>query len=377
MGEMRRVPCTIMRGGTSKAIFLKGNHLPQDKESRDNLILEIFGSPDVRQIDGLGGADPLTSKLAIIGPATRPDADVDYTFGQVSLNNPYIDYSGNCGNISSAVGPFAIDEGFVTATGSLTVVKIHNTNTGKMLIAEVPTENGLAKVGGDCKIDGVPGTGAKIMMDFSDTAGSVCGKMLPTGNPVDSIETSAGPIEASLVDVSNPCVFIRAKDIGMTGRETPQQVNSNAKLLQLLEEIRAKAAILFGMAPDVETASAKTPAFPMIAFVAPRESYTEFATGRTIEKEQVDFLSRMMFMQVLHKTYPGTGTACTGAAAKIPGTIVHEAIPHIDSIDTIRIGHPAGVIDVEARFNQGQLARVAFSRTARRIMEGYVFVRNQ
>lgn len=375
MADMNRLPCTIMRGGTSKGIFLKSNHLPQDKELRDKLILEVFGSPDVRQIDGLGGADPLTSKLAIIGPASRPDADVDYTFGQVSINFPYVDYSGNCGNISSAVGPYAIDEGFVAATGSLTTVRIHNTNTGKILIAEVPTEDGLAKVNGDCKIDGVPGSGAKIMLDFSDTSGSVCGKMLPTGNPVDTIETSEGPIDASLVDVSNPCVFIRAKDIGMTGRETPQEVNGNAKLLKLLEEIRAKAAILFGMAPDIETATAKSPAFPMIAFVAPRESYTDFTSGRTIEKEQVDFLSRMMFMQVLHKTYPGTGTACTGAAAKIPGTIVHEAIPHIDSIDTIRIGHPAGVIEVEARFSQGKLARVAFSRTARRIMEGYVFVR--
>ena len=377
MRETRRIPCTIMRGGTSKAVFLKANHLPQDKEARDKLILEIFGSPDVRQIDGLGGADPLSSKLAIIGPASRPDADVDYTFGQVSINKPYIDYSGNCGNISSAVGPFAIDEGLVAATGDVTVVRIHNTNTNKILVAEVPTEDGMAKISGDCVIDGVPGTGAKIMLDFSDTTGSVCGKLLPTGNPVDVIETSVGPIQASMVDVSNPCVFIRAKDVGMTGRETPQEVNSNAQLLKLLEEIRAKAAIVFGMAPDVETASAKTPAFPMIAFVAPRESYIDFSTGRTIEKEQIDFLSRMMFMQVLHKTYPGTGTACTGAAAKIPGTIVHEAIPHIDEINTIRIGHPAGVIEVEASFTDNKLSRVAFSRTARRIMEGYALVRNR
>jgi methylitaconate Delta-isomerase len=214
------------------------------------------------------------------------------------------------------------------------------------------------------------------MMDFSGTVGAVSGKLLPTGNPVDTIETSAGPIQASLVDVSNPCVFIRAKDVGMTGRETPQEVNSNAALLKLLEEIRAKAGVMFGMAKDPAEASQKNPAFPMIAFVAPRASYTDFTSGKTIEQDQVDFLSRMMFMQVLHKTYPGTGTACTGAAAKIPGTIVHEAIPHIDSIDLIRIGHPAGVIDVEAKFADGQLTRVAFSRTARRLMEGYAFVRN-
>ncbi len=374
MGEMKRIPCTIMRGGTSKAIFLKANHLPQDPVLRDKTILAIFGSPDVRQIDGLGGADPLTSKLAIIGPSSHPEADVDYTFGQVSINSPYIDYSGNCGNISSAVGPYAIDEGYVKAEEPVTKVRIHNTNTGKILIAEVPVVNGRAKVTGDCKIDGVPGTGAKILMDFADTAGSVTGKLLPTGNPRDTIMTSIGPLEVSIVDVSNPCVFVRAKDIGMKGTETPQEVNGNSRILALLEEIRTITTVMIGMAPDVKTATEKSPAFPMIAFVAPADNYTDFTTGRVIEKNQVDFLSRMMFMQVLHKTYPGTGTACTGAAAKIPGTLVHEAIPHIDIITTVRIGHPAGIIEVEAAVAEGKVTRCAFARTARRIMEGYVFV---
>ncbi len=375
MSEMQRIPCVIMRGGTSKAMFLKANHLPQDRAERDKTILAIFGSPDVRQIDGLGGADPLTSKLAIIGPSTHPEADIDYTFGQVSITAPYIDYTGNCGNISSAVGPFAIDEGFVAAKEPLTTVRIHNTNTGRILVAEVPTVDGLAKVNGDCKIDGVPGTGARIMMDFSGTAGSATDRLLPTGKPVDTIATSNGPLQVSIVDVSNPCVFVRAKDIGMTGRETPQQVNGNAALLSLLEEIRAQATVMIGMAPDVQTATEKSPAFPMIAFVAPAADYIDFTTGQTIAADQIDFLSRMMFMQVLHKTYPGTGTACTGAAAKIPGTLVHEAIPHIDNISVIRIGHPAGVIEIEAAVDKGELRRAAFSRTARRLMEGYVFVR--
>lgn len=374
MSEIERIPCVIMRGGTSKAMFLKANHLPQDPAERDKTILAIFGSPDIRQIDGLGGADPLTSKLAIIAPATHPGADIDYTFGQVSITAPYIDYTGNCGNISSAVGPFAIDEGFVAAREPLTTVRIHNTNTGRILVAEVPTVNGRARVNGDCKIDGVPGTGARIMMDFSGTAGSATDRLLPTGKPVDTIATSKGPLQVSIVDVSNPCVFIRAKDIGMTGRETPQQVNGNGALLSLLEEIRAQAAVMIGMAPDVQTATQKSPAFPMIAFVAPAADYIDFTTGQTIAAAQVDFLSRMMFMQVLHKTYPGTGTACTGAAAKIPGTLVHEAIPHIDDISVVRIGHPAGVIEIEAAVDGGELVRAAFSRTARRIMEGYVFV---
>lgn len=374
MKEMMRIPCCIMRGGTSKAIFLKSNHLPQNEAVRDQVILRIFGSPDVRQIDGLAGADPLTSKLAIIGPSTHPDADVDYTFGQVSINKPLIDYSGNCGNISSAVGPFAIDEGFVKAVEPITTVRIHNTNTGKMLYAEVPVVDGRAKVLGDCKIDGVPGTGAKILMDFSDTAGSSTGKLLPTGRPVDTIQTSKGPLDISIVDVANPCVFLRAKDIGMKGTESPQEINSNNGLLAFLEEVRAKATVMIGMSPDEAAATAKSPAFPMIAFVAPREDYQDFTSGKTIKKDQTDFVSRLMFMQVLHKTYPGTGTACTGAAAKIPGTIVNEVIPHIDSISVIRIGHPAGVIEVEAEIKDSRLTRAAFARTARRIMEGYVYV---
>jgi 2-methylaconitate cis-trans-isomerase PrpF len=374
MEEVIRIPCVIMRGGTSKALFLKENDLPKDKVLRDKIILALFGSPDVRQIDGLAGADPLTSKLAIIGPPSREDADVDYTFGQVSINDSVIDYSGNCGNISSAVGPFAIEESIVRATEPLTKVRIHNTNTGKILIADVQIKNSRPAVSGPCRIDGVPGTAAPIMMDFAATAGSSTGKLLPTGNPVDKIETSKGPIEVSMVDVSNPCIFIRARDVNMKGTESPQDINGNKDLLNYLEEIRSKCCVMMGKAKTQEEASRYSPAFPMIAFVAQAQDYEDFTSGRTIKKSDADFVSRMMFMQVLHKTYPGTGTACTGAAAKIPGTIVHEAIPHIDSIETIRIGHPAGIIPVAAEVKDGEVKKAVIERTARRLMEGYAFV---
>ena len=198
MSDQMRIPCVIMRAGTSKGIFIKENDLPKDQALRDKTILAIFGSPDVRQIDGLAGADPLTSKLAIIGPSTRDDADVDYTFGQVSIDGTVIDYSGNCGNISSGVGPFAIDESMVRAEEGVTMVRIHNTNTGKILRAEVEVRDGKAVVSGNCKIDGVPGTSAPILMDFASTAGAATGKLLPTGNVVDVIETSKGAIEASM-----------------------------------------------------------------------------------------------------------------------------------------------------------------------------------
>jgi 2-methylaconitate cis-trans-isomerase PrpF len=354
------------------------NNLPRDKAVRDNVICRIFGSPDVRQIDGLAGADPLTSKLAIIGPASRTDADVDYTFGQVGINKGYIDYSGNCGNISSAVGPFAIQEGLVRAGAELTRVRIHNTNTGKIIVADVPMADGEVAVLGDCVCDGVPGTGAKIMLDWSDTAGSVTGKLLPTGHPTDIVDIPGfGPLTVSLVDAANPMVFVRAKDLKLTGIETPQQVNGNAALLTLLEAIRGTAAVMIGMATDLKEALEKCPAFPMIAFVSPPADYVDFTTGKPIRAGDVDLVSRLMFMQVIHKTYAGTGTICTGAAARIPGTVVHEVTnPKVGKL--IRIGHPAGVIDIEvdATCKDGKVAltRAAISRTARRLMEGYAYV---
>ena len=380
MSQTEKINCVIMRGGTSKGIFLKVNDLPQAHDKRDQKICEIFGSPDIRQIDGLGGADALTSKLAIISPATRPDADVDYTFGQVSITKPYIDYSGNCGNISAAVGPFAIDEGLVKAQEGITTVRIHNTNTQKIIVAEVPTADGKASVVGDCAIAGVPGTGAKIMLDYSDTAGAATGKLLPTGNVKDVLEIPGyGPVTVSIVDAANPVVYVAAKDLKLRGTETPQEVDGNKELLQLLEQIRGAAAVKIGMAKTPEDSLANGPAFPMLAFVSPAADYKDFTTGKLISASEVDVVSRLMFMQKMHKTYAGTGTICTGAAAKITGTVVNEAIMDVEQKSCIRIGHPAGVIEVEVaveeRSGQVALTRAAMSRTARRIMEGYVYVR--
>jgi len=363
-----------MRGGTSKGIYIKANDLPLEQEERDKVILSIFGSPDIRQIDGIAGADPLTSKLAIIGPSTHPQADVDYTFAQVSITDAYVDYSGNCGNISAGVAPFAIDESFVKARQPVTKVCIHNTNTGKLLYSEVQVEEGKAKVSGDCKIDGVPGTGAPILMDFSGTAGAATGKVLPTGNPVDTIRTSKGDLEVSIVDVANPCIFVRAEDVQMQGTEVPDVIDGNKELLDYLEEIRSKCCVIIGMAKTEAQARTKSPAFPMIAFVTAASDYQDFSSGETIRKNEIDFVSRLMFMQVLHKTYAGTATACTGAAAKIKGTIVNQIIPDVDNIETIRIGHPAGVIPVVAQVDGLEVKKAALIRTARRMMEGYVFV---
>lgn len=375
-----KIRCAILRGGTSKGIFLLQNDLPQDAVERDNVICKIFGSPDLRQIDGLGGADPLTSKVAIIGRSTRPDADIDYTFGQVSIDSAYIDYSGNCGNISAGVGPFAIDEGLVNARESITVVKIHNTNTGKIIVAEVPTYHGKAAVDGECSIDGVPGTGAKIMLDYSDTAGAITGKMLPTGNPCDVLDIPDwGPLTVSIVDVANPVVFVRAQDINLIGTEGPREVNGNSEVLKLLERIRGTAAVKIGMAKDLKDALERSPAFPMLAFISAPAEYKSFTTGNEISSKNTDVVSRLMFMQTMHKTYAGTGTICTGAAIKIPGTIVNELAKEADEKSIFRIGHPSGIIEVDVEVkmfgSQINLIRAAMSRTARRIMDGYVYIR--
>ena len=375
MSDQFRIPCVIMRGGTSKGIYLKANDLPSDPALRDKVILSIFGSPDKRQIDGLAGADPLTSKLAIIGPPSVPGADVDYTFAQVSITDSVVDFNGNCGNISSGVGPFAIDESIVRAVEPETRVAIWNTNTQKMLYAIVPVENGKAKVTGDTEIAGVPGTAAAIQMDFSGTAGAATGKVLPTGNPVDVIQTSRGPIEVSIVDCANPVVFTRAESVGMKGTESQEEIDGNPELLAYLEEIRGIGATMIGMAKDPADATKNSPAFPMVAFITEAQDYYYPAGKKQIKKDEVDFVSRLMFMQVLHKTYAGTATACTGAAAKIKGTLVNQVIENIDQKEIIRIGHPAGVIPVAAQVDENNtVKKAALIRTARRLMEGYALL---
>lgn len=374
--ESIRIPCVIMRGGTSKGIYFLGNHLPPDPQKRDLAILSVFGSPDARQIDGLGGADPLTSKAAIINPSSRPDADVEYTFGQVDIKSSFIDYSSNCGNISSGVGPFAISQGLVKAESPITVVRIYNTNTNKIFEAEVPVKDGIPLCEGNYQIDGVPGTGAKISLNLAGTVGSKTGRLLPTGNPSDILHIKGiGALEVSMVDAASPMVFVRAHDIGLKGTESPADIDCIPDMLQLLEEIRTEAAVVMGISPDKITARQKIRAVPMIAFVAPPMDYRSHLTGLPIPADSIDFVSRDMFMQIMHKTYSGTATVCTGCAAVTPGTLVHEAMGTSRTSGPIRIGHPGGVIEADMiRDDNGTITRAAIGRTARRIMEGYVYI---
>ncbi|MGI6423656.1 MAG: PrpF domain-containing protein [Tepidanaerobacteraceae bacterium] len=275
--QMNKFRVAIYRGGTSKGIFINRNQLPKDPLKRDRIINAIFGSPDLRQIDGLGGADVLTSKLAIIGPSTRPDADIDYTFAQVSFETEFVDYSGNCGNISSAVGPYAIDEGFVDPVEPITKVKIHLTNTGNIIVAEVPVVDGKASVEGDCKIDGVPGTGSKIMLDFSDLAGAFTGNLLPTGNAKDVLDLPGyGKFTVSIVDAANPLVFIRAEELGLTGTETADEIETDKALMEKIERIRGAVAEKIGMVESWDQAAKKTPYIPFFFYNKPAPNLRYF-----------------------------------------------------------------------------------------------------
>ncbi|MFH1382124.1 MAG: PrpF domain-containing protein [Chloroflexota bacterium] len=374
------IRCSIMRGGTSKAVFLMKNDLPADEKLRDKIIRRIFGAPDVREIDGLGGADPLTSKLAIIGPPTRKDCDVDYFFGQVNIVSPMIDYVGNCGNISSAVGPFAIDEGLVNAVEPVTTVRIHQVNTKSVIIAQVPVKGKKAEVEGNHAILGVPGTGAKIVLDFADSAGSITGKLLPTGNVTDVLHvTGEGDFEVSLVDAANPLVFVRAKDLGLTGAETPQEIDSNAKLLARIEKIRSFAAEKIGVVDDWHKATSERPYVPFFAICAPPIAYTDWTTGKPVKAESIDLSIRLLFMQVMHKAYPVTGAICTVAAGMIPGTIVNQVSRRgIIERGVLRIGHPAGIILPEGKVAKEKgafvLKKAAVDRTARCLMKGYAYI---
>lgn len=375
--QQLRIPCVFMRGGTSRGAYLWADDLPSDPEARDQVILAVYGSPDVRQIDGLGGADTLTSKVAILAPSARPDADVDYTFGQVGITTMAIDYKPNCGNISSGVGPYAVERGLVPLSEPVTRVRIYNTNTKKVIVAEVPVRDGEILVDGDCRIDGVPGSGARILLDFLDSGGAATGKLLPTGRPQDVLEVEGRRYTVSLVDAANPYVFVRAAELGLTGTELVDRVNGDRALLDHLEAIRGAAAVLYGFVTDAANALAESPNLPKIAFVAPPQDYVA-STGVTVRADEIDLVARGLSGQILHKAFAVTGAICTGAAARVPGTIVHEVCTAPPEQLAVRIGHPAGIFSLEMRVEERDgelvLTRSALERTARRIMDGFVYV---
>lgn len=372
---MKKYPCVYMRGGTSKAVFFHEKDLPEDKSLWDDIFLKVMGTPDVKQIDGMGGTVSSTSKIAIIAPSDKPGVDVEYTFRQVDIVIPRVDGSANCGNISSAVGPFAIDEGLVPAVEPITVVRVLNTNTNKIIEEHVRVEDGHALVHGDEVIQGVPGTGSRIDMYFEDPAGSKTGKLFPTGQKKEVFDVPGyGPAEVTVLDCSNPMVFIKASDLGIKGTELTE-LNQNKNVMEHIERIRGMAAVKCGFVENWEDARTKSTSAPKVSIVSAPQDYINM-DGNEVKADTMDLCCRAISVGALHKAYPMTVAVGTGAAARIPGTIVNEIVKPAPDQDIIRLGHASGVTEVDVKMDGEKVIKGGVTRTARRIMDGWVYVRD-
>lgn len=384
-----RIPATYMRGGTSKGVFFKLTDLPAAAQTpgpaRDKLLLRVIGSPDPygKQIDGMGAATSSTSKTVILSKSTKPDHDVDYLFGQVSIDKPFVDWSGNCGNLSAAVGPFAITNGLVDAArvpkNGIAIVRIWQANIGKTIISHVPITDGQVQETGDFELDGVTFPAAEVQLEFMDPAAEepgAEGAMFPTGNLVDDLDVpNIGRLQATMINAGIPTIFVNAEAIGYTGTELQDAINSDAKALAKFEAIRTAGALRMGLIKTPEEAQ-KRQHTPKIAFVAKPVTYVS-SSGKTVNSSDIDLLVRAMSMGKLHHAMMGTAAVAIGAAAAIPGTLVNLAAGGGEKT-AVRFGHPSGTLRVGAEATQinGEWAvkKAVMSRSARVLMEGWVRV---
>lgn len=384
-----KVAATYYRGGTSKGVFFALNDLPIEAQApgaaRDALLLRVVGSPDPygKQIDGMGGATSSTSKTVIVSKSKQPEHDVDYLFGQVSIDKPFVDWSGNCGNLSSAVGPFAIRSGMLdpdrVPENGIAIVRIWQANISKSIIAHVPITNGEVQETGDFELDGVTFPAAEVKLEFIDPAAEeegASGSMFPTGNLVDDLDVpGVGVLQATMINAGIPTIFINAQDIGFTGSELQDAINSDAKILAMFERIRAHGAVRMGLIKHADEA-AKRQHTPKVAFVSAPVDYIS-SSGKAVAAEDVDLLVRAMSMGKLHHAMMGTAAVAIGTAAAIPGTLVNLAAGGGERV-SVRFGHPSGtlVVGAEAKQVGGQwsVAKAIMSRSARVLMEGWVRV---
>lgn len=380
--KQHRIPAVFVRGGTSKGLLLHKADLPDDRRLWGRIFLAALGSPDPygRQLDGMGGGLSSLSKVCVIGPPSRGDADVDYTFAQILIKEAHVDYTPLCGNMSSAVGPFAVDEGLVRPTGTDAIIRIHNTNTQKIINSHFPLEDGLAAVDGDLAIPGVAGTGAPVRLDFLDPGGATTGTLLPTGHVVDTLSVPGfGAFDVSMVDASNACVFVRARDIGLTGTEMPARIEADSGVMQKLAAIRLAASVRMGIAKNAEEAARKT-AVPFIGFVAPSVTSTALS-GEPIEDSAVDLVARVISNGQPHRALPLGASMCLAVTARIAGSVVHSVTrPPQHLQDDLRVAMPSGVLKVAAEVvrenDKWRAVRGGFYRTQRRLFEGSLLVRS-
>jgi len=376
-----KIPAAFMRGGTSNALVFHERDLPRDRTQWDELFLAATGSPDPygRQLDGMGGGISSLSKVCIVGPATRPDADIDYTFGQVQIKEAKVDYSGNCGNMSSAIGPFAVEEGLVQVSDEQALVRIHNTNTRKIINARFVLEEGFPAVDGDLAIPGVAGTGSPVRLEFCDPGGATTGRLLPSGKVVDTLTVPGiGKIRASLVDAANACCFVHAADLGLCGTEMPEAIERSGELMDALEKIRREASIIMGIGKD-DADAARKKTVPFIGFISgPRDA--PLLSGGRLRSSEADLTGRMLASGQPHRALPLTASLCMAVAARIEGSVVNQAArsnPDPDAL--LRIAMPSGILTVAATVkNTGgawHAEQGAFYRTQRRLFDGFVYVR--
>jgi probable AcnD-accessory protein PrpF len=372
-------PGELWRGGTSKGLFVRAADLPADSASSDRLLLRALGSPDPygKQIDGLGGATSSTSKVVLVAPSSRPDCAVEYLFGAVTIERAVIDWSGNCGNLTTAVAPYAIACGLLPPPpDGVAPIGLWQANLGKRIVAHVPVRDGQAVQHGDFAMDGVAFPGAEIVLEFLDPGGGE-GAMLPTGNVRDTLQVpGVGAIEATLVNAGNPTVFVAASALGLAGTELQSAVNGDAALLKHCEAVRARGAVAMGLASSTEAATRERPATPKLSFVAPPAAYVA-SSGRAVSIRDVDLVARILSMGALHHAYTGTGAVALSVAAALPGSVVHAAV-RPGSGANVRVGHPSGVMTVGAEVRREGadwiVVKSAMSRSARRLMAGTVFL---
>ena len=366
------LPAVFMRGGTSKGLFFHRRDLPADRADWDALFLAALGSPDPhgRQLDGMGGGISSLSKVVVVSPSTRPGADIDYLFCQVAVDRALVDYGSNCGNLSAAVGPFAVDEGLVQAADGEVALTLHNCNLDQRIETRFEVANGSAVVEGPAVLDGVSGQGAPIRLSFLEPGGAVTGRLLPTGRVRDVLDVAGeGPIEATLIDASTALVIVRAEALGLGGVELPDAIETDPALAARLEAIRRAGAGAMGLAPETESV-------PKVAFVAPPADAPTLS-GAGLKAQSVDLTARAISMGRPHRALPLTAAMALAAAARIPGTLAAEAARPTDSSTSVRLGHPSGVAEVAVDLAASDLPRVArltVTRTARRLMEGRVLV---
>jgi 2-methylaconitate cis-trans-isomerase PrpF len=382
---MDAIECTILRGGSSKGIYIERDCLPSAGAERDRQVLDIFGSPDVRQIDGLGGADKLTSKIAVMGKPTRTDCDIDYLFGQVGTVIPRVDWTSNCGNLSAGAALYAVHKAYVPLGGDSAKVAIHQVNTGRRLRATVPLKDGKPALKGDFAIGGVPGTGPRIDLDFGDFGGGAMNRgILPTGNPVDTFDVPGlGRIEVSVIDAANLCIFVRVEDVGIDPLTGVEELQATTALIDRLEAIRATVSRDIGFITQGDVAEEmKVRVNPLLFAVAPPTTYKAL-NNVTVNENDHDILSRSMARRAFSKAHPGTGSIGTAVACGIEGTIAQEAYrgsAERGKFYSVRIGHPGGHLEVRAKLDAlsnkpPMLESAVLGRTARVIMDGSAYLK--